>query len=297
VESNESLEPFRIINTREKFQILHGERPFVRLNSSGDLVVTSYGSPIDPFPNVAGQDPFWSAGDFCKTLFSPGSSVVSEINPPVFFETETVPENTTYQFILPVDMAHLVNTTSVPTGFSTVGLPPINTQHTHNVTLTLPPGYHALNALLSASNPTPSQNPYGTPSGASFHGNPIPDFISTLPQFPYGIPNPSGTILSIAPNLQLPVGGQGEMFQPPFTRHVLVTTQPSIGTQPPIGTPPMIGGPAPPFGQNIPPALAQYWTQMLQNIPQTTGGKQPTPTIGQNYLGIPNLIWVQGQNT
>lgn len=96
VESTESLEPFRITNTREDFRIRRGERPFVRLNSSGELVVTSSGSPIGPFPGVEGQDPFWSAGDFRGTLFSPGSPVVSEINPPVFSETETVPVNTTY---------------------------------------------------------------------------------------------------------------------------------------------------------------------------------------------------------
>jgi hypothetical protein len=53
----------------------------------------------------------------------------------------------------------------------------------------------------------------------------------------------------------------------------------------------MIGGPTPPFGQNIPPALAQYWNQMIQNLPQTIGGQQPVPTIGQPYLGIPNPIW------
>jgi hypothetical protein len=35
VESTESLEPFRVTNTREDFRILHGERPFVQLNSSG----------------------------------------------------------------------------------------------------------------------------------------------------------------------------------------------------------------------------------------------------------------------
>jgi hypothetical protein len=296
VESTESLEPFRITNTREDFRIRRGERPFVRLNSSGELVVTSSGSPVGPFPGVEGQDPFWSAGDFRRTLFSPGSPVVSEINPPVFSETETVPVNTTYHFTLPAEMAHLANTTSVPTGFTTAGLPPINTQRTPNVTPTLPPGYHALNALLNASVPTPPQTPSGTPGGPSFHGHPIPGFIPTLPQFPSGNPNPSGTIPSITPNLQIPVGGQGGTIQFPLTGHNPITTQPTIGTQLPVGTPPTIGGPTPPFGQNIPPALAQYWNQMLQNLPQTTGGQQPVPTIGQPYPGIPNPIWGQGQN-
>jgi hypothetical protein len=216
----------------------------------------------------------------------------------MFSETETTPVTTTYHFVLPPEMAHLANTTSVQTGITAASLAPINTQRMPDVNPTLPPGYHALNALLNASNPTPPQTPAGSPGGPPFPGHPIPDFIPTLPQFPSGIPNPSGTIPSIAPNLHIPVGGLGGMFQPPLTGHVPVTTQPSIGTQPPIGTPPTIGGPTPPFGQNIPPALAQYWTQMLQNIPQKmTGGQQTVPTVGQPYPGIPNPIWGQGQNT
>jgi hypothetical protein len=127
VESTESLEPFPITNTREDFRIRRGERPFMRLNSSGELVVTSSGSPVGPFPGVEGQYPFLSAGDFRRTLFGPGSPVVSEINPPVFSETKSVPMNTTYHFTLPAEMAHLANTTSVPTRFTTAGLAPINT--------------------------------------------------------------------------------------------------------------------------------------------------------------------------
>jgi hypothetical protein len=98
-------------------------------------------------------------------------------------------------------MAHLVNTTSVPTEFTTAGLAPINTQRMPNVTPTLPPGYHALNSLLNDSTPTPPQTPTSTPGGPSFHGHPIPSFILKLPQFPSGYPHPSGTIPSAAPNL------------------------------------------------------------------------------------------------
>jgi hypothetical protein len=260
----------------------------VRLNPAGDVVVNSSGSPVGPFPDEEGQDPFWSA-DVRRPLFSPESPVVSEINPPVFSETETVPVTTTYQFTLPAEMTHLAITTDVPTGFTTAGLPPINTQRVPNVTPTLPPGYHALNALLNASVPTPPQTPSGTPGGPS--GHPIPGFIPTLPQFPFSNPNPSGTIPTIAPNLQIPVGGQGGTIPFPPPGHNPLTTQPTIGTQLPVGTPPTIGGPTPPFRQNIPPTLAQYWNQMLQNLPQMTGGQQPVPTIGQPYPGIPNPIW------
>jgi hypothetical protein len=85
VERTDSLEPFRITNTREDFRLHPGsERPFMRLNSSGELVVTSSGSPVGPFPGIEGQDPFWSTGVFRRDLFGPGSPVVSEINPPMF---------------------------------------------------------------------------------------------------------------------------------------------------------------------------------------------------------------------
>jgi hypothetical protein len=140
VERTDSLERFRITNTREDFRLPSDSQcPFRRLNSSRELVVTSSGSPIGPFPGVEGQDPFWSAGDFRRTLFGPGSPVVSEINPPMISETETVPLNTTYHFTLPAEMAHLTNTTSVPTGFTVADLAPINTQRMPNVTPTLPP--------------------------------------------------------------------------------------------------------------------------------------------------------------
>jgi hypothetical protein len=172
----------------------------VRLNSSQDLVVTSSGSPVGPLPSIESQYPFWSA-DVRRGLFSLESPVVSEANPPVFSETETVPLNTTYQFTLPDEMFHLALTTSVPTGFTAAGLPPINTQRMPNVIPTLPPRYHALNALLNAPVQKPTQTPSSTPGAPSYHGHPIPGFISTLPQFPSGNLNPSGTIPTIAPNL------------------------------------------------------------------------------------------------
>jgi hypothetical protein len=82
------------------------------------------------------------------------------------------------------------------------------------------------------------------------------------------------------------------MLQFPLTGHNPIPTQPSIGTQLPFGTLSAVGGPTSPFGQNIPPALAQYWNQMLQNLPQTTGGKKlSVPIVGQPYLGVPNPIW------
>jgi hypothetical protein len=180
VESTDFLEPFRITNTREDYRIRRGERPFVRLNSSDEAVVTSSESTVGPFPGVEGRDPFWS-GDFRRVLFGTESPTVYEINPPVFSETETVPVTTTYHFVLPDEMAHLAYTTSVPIEITAASLAPINTQQMPDVNPTLPPGYHALNALLNASNPTPPQTPADSPGGPPFPGHIIPGFIPTLP--------------------------------------------------------------------------------------------------------------------
>jgi hypothetical protein len=96
--------------------------------------------------------------------------------------------------------------------------------------------------------------------------------------------------------VQIPVGGQGSMVPCPFPGHITVTTQPSVGTQLPGGTIPTVGGPTSPFGQNIPPQLAQYWQQLLQNIP-LAGGQTTVPPVGQPYPGVTNPIWGSGQTT
>jgi hypothetical protein len=171
-------------------------------------------------------------------------------------EPETTLETTTYRFVLPPEMAHLANTTSVQTRIIATTLPPINTQRTPEANPNLPPGYHALNPMLNVSHPTPPQTPAGSPGGPQFPGHPIPGFIPTLPLFPMGNPNTSSIIPTVAPNLHNPVGGQGSTFPFPFPRHNIVTTQPTVGTQLPGGTVPLIGGPTSPLGQNIPPALA-----------------------------------------
>jgi hypothetical protein len=189
--------------------------------------------------------------------------VIFEINPPVISEIsnlETVPSTTAYHFTVPAEMAHLATTSSVPTGFTAVSLAPINTPRTPNVNPTLLPGYRALNATI----PTPTQTPSGSPSGPSSSGHFLPSFVPTLPQFPFGgpslsstgNPNPSGVISSFTPTYQLPVGGQshqGNITQPSLS------WQMPIGTLPSISTPPSMGGDTPPYGQNIPPSLAQYW--------------------------------------
>jgi hypothetical protein len=246
----------------------------MRANSSGDLIVVYSGSPSGP----RDQDPFWSTGIFRRDLFGPGSPVIFEINPPMIYEifdTETVSVTTTYHFTVPAKMAHLAATTSVSTGFNVVSLAPINTPRMPNVASTLPPGYHVLNTSI----PTPAQTPSSSPSGPSYSGHFLPGFVPTLPQFPFGghpsssigNPNSSGAIPSFTPSYQFPVGGQ---FHQGGITHSPLSGKLPFATQPPIGTPPSMGGLTPPYGKNIPPYLAQYWNQLIQNPPQSTGGKQ-----------------------
>jgi hypothetical protein len=302
----------------------------MRVNSSGDLVVVSSGSPVGPFPGIEGQDPFWSTGVFRRDLFGAGSGIVTVFSPVISKTSnrETVPFTTAYYFhgtdaprydhmlTIPIEMAHHTDTTSIHTRITTVSQAPIGTPRTPNVTPTLPPGYRVLNASI----PTSMQTPSSSPGGPSSSGNSLPGFISTLPQPPFGRPfssstgslNPSGTIPSFTPNYQIPVCGQfhqGGMTQPPLSGKIPIGTQiptgkqPPIGTLPPIGTPPLIGGHTPPYGQNIPPSLAKYWNHLIQHTPQSTGGKQlPAasmipPNIGQPYLGTSNPIWGSNAQT
>jgi hypothetical protein len=187
-------------------------------------------------------------------------------------------------------MAHLSNTTSVPTGIPVTTLAPINTQRIPEVTPNLPPSYHALNPALNALHPTPPQTPTGSPGGPQFPGHPIPGFIPMLPPqfFPPGNTNPSGIFPTVAPNVQTPVGGQGNTF--PFPGHTATIAQPTVGIQLPGGTIPLVGAPTSPLGKNIPPTLAQYWNQLMQNFPQNAGGQQAVPTTGQPYPGVTNPI-------
>jgi hypothetical protein len=262
---------------------------------------------------MEGQDPFWSTGVFRWDLFGPSSPVISEITPPVISEIsspETVLFTIAYHFTIPIEMTHHTDTMSVHTRFTVVSLSPINTPRTPNVTPTLPPRYRA----LTASIPTPTQTPFGCLGGPSSSGHSLPGFIPTLPQFPFGGPsssstgslNPSGTIPSFTPNYQIPIGRhfhQGGMTQPPLSGKIPIETQLSIGTQPligtlpRIGTPPSIGGPNPPYGKNIPSSLAQYWNQLIQHPPQSTGwypflaASIIPPSMGQPYPGSFNPIW------
>jgi hypothetical protein len=252
--------------------------------------VLSSGSSTRPFPRLEGQDPFWSIGIFRWDLFGAGSGVEITVSPafPETSDPDVVPFTTAYYFpgsealqadhilTIPLEMVHYIDPTSIHTGIIAVSQAPIGTPLLPSVTPTLPPGYRALNASI----PTPTQTPSGTLGGPSSSGHSPLGFILTLPQPPFGGPfssstnntNPSGTIPSFTPYYQIPVGGkfhQGGLTQPPLVGKIPIGTKPPIGTQPPIGRQPP---PTPPYGQNIPPSLAQYWNHLIQHNPQSTRG-------------------------
>ena len=223
VEWTVSLEHFWITNTQEDFR-LHpdSERQIMRVNSSGDLVVVSSGSPIGPFLGIEGQDPFWSMGIFRRDLFGAGSGIEITISPvfPEASNPDTIPFTTAYYFpgtdtppanhilTIPLQTVHYTlvpGTTSPHTGIIAASQAPIGMPLSPRFTPTLLPIYHALNASI----PTPSQISSGTPGISTPSGHHlVPGFIPTLPRpiFRGPLPSsirgtdPSGTILSFTPN-------------------------------------------------------------------------------------------------
>jgi hypothetical protein len=201
----------------------------VRVNSSGDLVVQSSGSPIGPFIRPKGQDPFWTTDIFRRDLFSSGASVDITVAPelPKTSDPNAVPFTIAYYFpgtdappvdhvlTLPLQTIHYTmvpDTTSPHTRITAASQAPIGTMLSPRFTPTLPPIYHALNASI----PAPTQISFGTLSGSTPSRHHLLGFIPALPSplsrepLPsfIGGADPSDTILSFTPNYQIPVGGQ-----------------------------------------------------------------------------------------
>jgi len=70
----------------------------MRVNSSGDLAVFSFGSSTGPFPGLEVQDPFWSTGIFRRDLFGAGSGVeiIVSLAFPETSDLDAVPFTTAY---------------------------------------------------------------------------------------------------------------------------------------------------------------------------------------------------------
>jgi hypothetical protein len=279
----------------------------VRVNSSGDIVVRSSGSPTGPFIGPEGQDPFWTTDIFRWDLFGSGAGIDITVTPelPKTSNSDTILCTTAYYFsgtdappadhilTIPLQMVHYMmvpNTTSPRTGTTVTSQAPIGMPLSPRFTPTLPFGYHALNASI----PTPTQITSGTPGISTPSGHHlVPGFILTLPPPPFrgllpssiGGTDRSGTIPSFTLNYQAPVGGkfhQGGQTQFPFAGQI------PIGGQPPS---------TPPYGKNIPPSLAQYWNYLIQHTPHSTRGQHPQassnipPSTSQPYPGTSNPIW------
>jgi hypothetical protein len=106
----------------------------------------------------------------------------SHLRSPETSDPDAVPFTTTYYFpgtdtprsdhilIVPIEMVHYTDTTSIHIGITTASQAPIGTSLSSNVTPTLPLGYRALNASI----PTPTQTPSGTLGGPSYLGTLLP---------------------------------------------------------------------------------------------------------------------------
>jgi hypothetical protein len=242
------------------------------VNSSGDIVVQSTRSPIEPFIGHEGQDPFWTTGIFRRDLFGLGAGVNITVAPklPETSNPDAVPFTTAYYFpgtdapptnhilTIPLQMVHYTmvpDTTSPHTRITAASHAPIGTPLSPRFTPTFLPGYHALNASI----PAPTQISSRTPTiSTSFGHLRVPGFILTLPRplfrglLPSSIrgTDPSGMIPSFTTNYQILVDGQshqGGQTQSPFVGQIPIGTQPRIRGQPPY---------TPPYGENIPPSLA-----------------------------------------
>jgi hypothetical protein len=302
-------------------------RRIVRVNSSREIVVESSGLPTRPFTGPEGQDPFWTTGIFRRDLFGSGAGIDITVTPepPKTSDPDAIPFTTAYYFpgsdaqpadhilTIPLQMAHYTmvpDTMNIHTRNTVASQAPIGTPLSPRLTPTLPPRYHALNASILVPTQIPSRDSwhfhsFWAPSCSWFYSDTSSAPFQRVSSIPYQRNHPSGTTQSFTPNYQIPVGGQfhpGGQTQSPFGGQIPIGTQPPIGGKPP---------PTPPYGQNIPAALAQYWNYLIQNNPQSTGGKQPQassfipPSTGQPYPGPSNPIWgsnarpnvpVQGNN-
>jgi len=219
VERTNSLEWFRITNSREDFRLPpDSERRIVQVNSSRDIVVQSSGLPTRTFIRPEGQDPFWTTSIFRWDIFGSAAGVDITITPelPETSNLDVVPFTTAYYFpgteapranhilTLPLQMVHYTDTMSPHTRITMAIQAPIGTPLSPRVTPTLPPRYHALNASI----PVPTQITSITTGGPTPSRQHLPGFILTLPPPPFRGPppssiggiDPSGTIPSLTPS-------------------------------------------------------------------------------------------------
>jgi hypothetical protein len=72
----------------------------VQVNSSGDIVLQSFGSPTGPFIGPEGQDPFWTTGIFRRYLFGSGAGVDITVTPELLetSDPDAIPFTTAYYF-------------------------------------------------------------------------------------------------------------------------------------------------------------------------------------------------------
>jgi hypothetical protein len=165
------------------------------VNSSGDIVVQSFGLPTGPFIGPEGQDPFWTTGIFRRDLFGlrVGIDITVTLELPETSDPDAIQFTTSYYFAstdallanhiltIPLQTVHYTmvpDTTSPYTGITMASQAPIGTLLSPRFTPTLPPRYHSFYDSIPATTQISSRTlGISTPSGHHL----IPGFILTLP--------------------------------------------------------------------------------------------------------------------
>jgi hypothetical protein len=245
----------------EAFRIPPGyERRFLRMNSTGELVVVFSGTLTRPF---GADDPFWttdivrSPPRIVRDLY--GSRVGVDIPAiPELPETSSIltvslghfASTTAYLFAgseaqsvsprstIPFQMAHstiLPHATTIPSRNIVVNHAPIGTPRPARPTPSLPLGYHALNSSTAIHTQIPSGVPLGHNTSTGYV--PMPSQVLSGGSYPplHGGFGPSGSnpICSthhlFTHGYHIPTGGQS------YARG-----KPQSGGHAPIGTPPSL---------------------------------------------------------
>jgi hypothetical protein len=289
------------------------------MNSSGELVVDTYGIPTGPHTGPGAENPLWTTDIFripprtVRDLYDlgvgPDTPVISQL--PETSVTYTIPldhfSGTTSNItVIPdtqsvgpssnfsLQMAHstmVPHVTTIPTRNVVVNQAPIGTPLSSRPIPSLPPGYHSLNPSTAIPTQVPSRvSGLFVPPGYNVVVSFVPTPSQVLSRGSYP-PFPGGS----GPSGSNPIGSTHHPFTSGY--QIPIGGKSHVGGYPPLGGQPQVGLYNPLYGHNTSGSLAQLWNLLSQRNPQSSGGKQPQvtsfvpPHSGQPYPGSLNPAW------